>query len=129
MSVGRKRSRSVSVRFSDDEYCALKSRVKNAGITLQSFVISSSLKGKIVSSEEISVFKDISLSCEEMVKQLRGMGINLNQLARKANTEGYTRDEMRLKGLSEEVFKVKNETEDIWRLLRQLIASQKVTEP
>ena len=71
----------VSVRFSVEEYEAVKNKAKEAGIRLSRLLrlsaLQASVKGRVTDEERV------------LIRQLTGMAINLNQVAYKGNAEGF----------------------------------------
>ena len=65
-----------------EDYYLLKSKAKSAGVSASEFI-----RGCIT---EGSVKERLSKEHGELIRKLCGMANNLNQLARKANAEGYT---------------------------------------
>ena len=64
-----------------EDYYLLKSKAKSAGVSASEFI-----RGCIT---EGGVKERISKEHGELIRKLYGMANNLNQLARKANAEGY----------------------------------------
>lgn len=120
----RKRNCSVSVRFSDEEYEALLEKVKQSGQTKQSYIITTSLGGKVTTREEIDELKKKNRILEDMDRQLRGMGTNLNQIAYKANSQGIVPGIPILQKMADEVSGLRKEVDDYWQLTRRSISGQ-----
>ena len=78
---GRKRIYRINIKLITEEYYSLLSKVKNAECTISDFVRDSLKKGYV--KERLSVEQ------ADHIRKLCGMANNLNQLARKANTQGY----------------------------------------
>lgn len=123
--VKRKRNRTVTVRMNEAEYADLKNRVEESGLSQQSFIISAVRGAIITPSDEIAVLKEISKTFAEFVKQIRGMGTNLNQMAHIANSQGYLPGEDTLLRLSGQIVNMKREGEDVWQSIRLSINQQK----
>ena len=80
----KKKYKLPPVRLDTKNYVIVKNRAKQAGLSLTEYQRQMVLHGQVV--ERL---------CSEMVnlfRQLAGMGNNMNQLARQANTFGYTKD-------------------------------------
>lgn len=65
-----------------EDYYLLKSKAKSAGVSASEFI-----RGCITNG---GVKERLSKEHSEFIRKLCGMANNLNQLARKANAEGYT---------------------------------------
>ena len=78
---GEKRSYKVCVKMDTREYISLKAKANSAGINRSEFVRQAVAESKITSwlTPELNGY----------IRKLSGMGNNLNQIARRANAEGY----------------------------------------
>ena len=65
----------------------------------------------------------------DLLKQIKGIAVNINQLAYKANAYGELSAERQLKEYSLQTEKLRKEADEIWRLIRQSISQQRHTEP
>lgn len=125
--VKRKRNRAVTVRMNETEYADFQSRVEESGLSQQTFLINAVRGTPITPSDEIAVLKEISKTFADFVKQVRGMGINLNQMAHVANGQGYLPDEDSLLRLSDQVRNMRKEGESVWQSIRLSINQPKAT--
>ena len=123
----RKRNKAITFRMSDEEYSVLEKKVEESGQTLQSYLISSSLGAVITSKEEVDFIKEKNKIYEDMDKQLRGMGTNLNQLAHVANGYGEIPSIDILFDILSEVRKIRKEVNEEWQSTRQSISRLKHT--
>lgn len=71
----------VTVKMATEDYYLLKSKAKSAGVSASEFI-----RGCIT---EGGVKERLSKEHGDLIRKLCGMANNLNQLARKANAEGY----------------------------------------
>lgn len=71
----------VTVKMSTVEYYTLKSKVKEADVSISEFVRSSIKKSSVV--------QRLTPEMHDEIRKLTGMANNLNQIARKANALGY----------------------------------------
>ena len=126
--VKRRRNKAVTVRMNETEYADFQNRVEESGLSQQAFIISAVRGATITTSDEIAVLKEISKTFAEFVKQIRGMGTNLNQMAHVANGQGYLPGEESLLRLSDQVGNMRKEGEDVWQSIRSSINQQKATE-
>ena len=126
--VKRRRNKAVTVRMSEAEYADFQNRVEESGLSQQAFIISAVRGATITPSDEIAVLKEISKTFAEFVKQIRGMGTNLNQMAHVANGQGYLPGEESLLRLSDQVGNMRKEGENVWQSIRSSINQQKATE-
>ena len=126
--VKRRRNKAVTIRMSEDEYKTLLEKVDESGLSQQAYIISSIKGATITSSDEIAVQKDISKSFADLVKQLRGLATNVNQMAHVANGQGILPTTSELIKTSDEISKYRKECEDLWLLIRSSINQQNRTE-
>ena len=123
----RKRNKAITVRMTEQEYAALQKRVAESGRTQQSYIINSALNARITSAEEIAVLKEISISFADLVRQLRGLATNVNQMACIANGTGALPSARELSRLSNQISKYRERSEQIWQSIRSLITDQNHT--
>ena len=62
------------------------------------------------------------------MKQIKGMAVNINQMAYKANAYGEIPTERQLREYNLQTEKLRKEADIIWRLIRQSISRQRHTE-
>ncbi len=119
--MSRRRKKEILVRMTEEEYALLSQKVLSSGQTMQSYMLGAALSGKITSSDEISEMQKKNRLLEDMDKQLRGMGTNLNQMAHVANGQGAIPDAEKMVQIAEEVRQIRGEVMDEWRSTRQSI--------
>ena len=121
----RKRNYTVTIRMNKAEYDLLQNKVKESGQTQQAIVIHAIAGLKIASAEEVEELKTLNQILSEILSQLRGAATNLNQIARKMNTDGFMpRENILLYYLNKNILKYRKESEKIWLLIRRLISGQ-----
>ena len=120
----RKRNYTVTIRMNKEEYNLLQSKVKESGRTQQEVVIKAIADLKIASTEEVDELKRLNQLFADILSQLRGAATNLNQIARKMNTDGFMPREDILYYLNKNILKYRKESEKIWLLIRRLISGQ-----
>ena len=121
----RKRNYTVTIRMNKAEYDLLQNKVKESGQTQQAVVIHAIAGLKIASAEEVEELKTLNKILSEILSQLRGAATNLNQIARKMNTDGFMpREDILLYYLNKNILKYRKESEKIWLLIRRLISGQ-----
>ena len=120
----RKRNYTVTIRMNEAEYDLLQSKVKESGQTQQAVVLHAIADLKIASAEEVEELKKLNQMLAEIFSQLRGAATNLNQIARKMNTDGVMPIEEVLYYLNRNILNYRKESEKIWQSIRQLISGQ-----
>lgn len=76
----RKRNKTIAIRCTEEEYQRIHDRAKQYGLKLNDFVIRSALDKKIIVAEGLN----------EIVKQQKAIGRNMNQIATLANMDRLT---------------------------------------
>ncbi|MCR4745763.1 MAG: plasmid mobilization relaxosome protein MobC [Lachnospiraceae bacterium] len=119
--VNRKRDKAVMVRMNSAEYADLQNRVKESGLSQQAYIINAVKGATITPADEIEVQKEISKTFSDLVRQLRGLATNVNQMAHVANSHGDLPATEKLIRTSEEISNYRKECEKIWLLIRSSI--------
>ena len=128
IKVNRARDRAVTVRMSDAEYYKLKSRVRESGLSQQSYIISAAINSYVTTSDTIDVLKNISKTFAGVEQQLRGLGTNVNQMAHIANGTGMTPSARELERILDQVTEYRKECNSVWQSIRSSIPKQRHTE-
>ena len=76
--ISQRKTRMVSIRFSEPEYYAVKCRASLAGLTVSAYSHAAILESKIV--------EPVKKGDMDLFRKLSGEANNLNQLAHKANS-------------------------------------------
>lgn len=124
----RKRSKAVTIRMTDAEYKRLTDRVSESGLSQQSFILNAIKGATITSSDEVAVQKEISKTFSDIVRQLRGLSTNVNQMAHVANATGELPTATELIQTSAEISNYRKECEDVWLSIRSSINQPNHTE-
>ena len=125
----RKRNKTISIRVSEQEYEAIQKKIQSSQQTQQSFILNAIEGAAILTAKDSKLLKDISMQLADLLKQIKGIAVNINQLAYKANAYGELSAERQLKEYSLQTEKLRKEADEIWRLIRQSISQQRHTEP
>lgn len=118
----RKRRNVITIRMDDGEYSLLRKKVRESGLSQQAFIISAISGAAIPSSEELEILKNANRNLADLVRQLRGLAANVNQIARTANGFSILPAVRELTQIRDEVMAFKEESEKIWQLIRLLIS-------
>lgn len=124
----RKRNRTITIRMSDEEYTFLQNRLSQTGQMQQSYVLNAIRGATIVSSEEVTELQKLNKGFADMMRQLRGVATNVNQMAHIANGTGELPVVVALEKLGRNIEKFRKEEEWRWQSIRQLISQQNLTE-
>jgi hypothetical protein len=110
--------------MNQEEYEQLQENVIASGQTQQSFIINA-LAGVIIAPrEEINVLKNINKNFDDLLRQIRGMATNVNQMAHLANGTGVLPTIDRLVDIADRIQYYKKECEVMWQSIRRLISQQ-----
>ena len=101
----RKRNKTIAIRCTEDEYQRVHRRAREHGMKLSDFVLRTALGKKIIIAEGL----------QDVVRQQRAIGNNLNQLTRLAN-----QGEINVIDLRKLVDEYKAVTEMISEVLREV---------
>ena len=121
----RKRQNIVYVRMNDEEYELLKKKLEQTKLTLQSYIINSSLNAKVPTAEEVNELKKLNQLFADYNKQLKGIAVNINQMAKKLNSNENIEYEQLLK-IDSQLLRMKEEVQELWRLIRLQISQARI---
>jgi len=124
----RKRNRTISIRVSEQEYEAIQKKIQESKQTQQSYILNAIDGAAILTAEDSNLLKDISMQLADLLKQTKGIAVNINQLAYKANAYGEIPTERQLQEYGAQTETLRREADAIWRLIRQSISRQRHTE-
>ena len=96
----RKRNRAITIRMTDSEIAELNEKLKQTGLSQQTYVINAIRQAVILSVDGLRTLMEISMTFSDLIRQLRGMATNINQMARWANTTGILPTEQALVNIS-----------------------------
>jgi Bacterial mobilisation protein (MobC). len=102
--LGEKRSYMVSIKLDTREYYSLKVKANSAGISRSEY-IRQCIVGSVICPR-------LTPEMNDYIRKLSGMGNNLNQIARRANAEGYTNARNEYFYLADKIDKVIEMIED-----------------
>ena len=121
----RKRNRTISIRVSDQEYETIQKKLSETGLTQQAFILKAVEGATISTAEDKQQLKEINLKLSDLLKQIKGIGVNINQMAYRANAYRELPTVQKLSEYQNENEKLRREAETIWQSIRQLISQQK----
>ena len=124
----RKRNHAITIRMSDEEYTFLQGRLSQTGQTQQSYILNAIRGATIVSVEEVKELQTMNKGFADMMRQLRGLATNVNQMAHVANGIGELPVVTALEKFGKSIEKFRKEEEKRWQSIRQLISQQNLTE-
>ena len=120
----RKRNHAITIRMSDEEYKFFQGRLSQTGQTQQSYILNAIRGATITSLEEMKELKKLNRAFADMMRQLRGLATNVNQMAHIANGTGELPVVAALEKFGKSIEKFRKEEEQRWQSIRQLISQQ-----
>lgn len=99
-TIAQKKGYRVNVKMATEDYYSLKARALNAGVNMSEYV-----RQCIKSS---TVKQRLTPEINDYIRKLCGMANNLNQIARKANAQGYMNARSEYLHLANEIDKLIN---------------------
>lgn len=124
----RTRNHQVKIRMTDAEYDDFVNKLENSHLTMQSYILNAIKNIPLPSAASYNEIVSLSSTIRDELNQLRGIAVNINQLARVANSVGDLPSESKYKSLAEKIMQIRKEKEDTWQLLNQLIRDHHPTE-
>lgn len=125
----RKKTHQIKIWMNDEEYDLLLDKMQRSGQTRQNVMISALKEATITTEEEISELKRSNSLMVDLLKQLRGMATNINQMAHMANATGQIASINELAKMNNQISNFRREGEVIWQLIRQSISQRKHMQP
>lgn len=103
------RSRDIQIKFrvSEEEAEQLRKKVEQSGKSMQEYLLGCALNKPITNTDGI----------KELYPEIKRIGNNLNQIAKKLNENGYVDYKQELPNTMKEV-------REVWQLLKQYLQKQ-----
>ena len=101
LSASQKKKYKVDVKMSTEDYYTLKSKALKAGMTINEYMRQC--------IHDSSIRERLNPEHHKLIRQLSGMANNLNQIARKANAQGYDNARSEYLHLAEKIDQLLNE--------------------
>ena len=79
--AAEKKKYRITVKLTTEDYYTLKGKAKSAGVTMSEFVRKLLYNGNVI--------ERLTVEQADFIRKLCGMANNLNQLAHRANAEGF----------------------------------------
>ena len=104
--MNKTRPKQLSFRVSEEEYRQLQEKILESGKNQQEYILSCVLEKQIVNTDGI----------KELIPELKRIGNNLNQIAKRCNEGGMLPSEAEVRKHGEELNKLDQITKDVyWR--------------
>jgi hypothetical protein len=109
--MGRKRPIELKFRLSQDEYALLQKNLAEAGMTRNAYLIRLVTGATIFPKAQLI---QLNLEYSMMNRLLRGIGTNINQIAKVANTNHATPSATLLADMHQDVQTLRHNLQPLW---------------
>lgn len=123
---GRKRKKQIPFRVTESEYEMVVSKAQKIGLSIQGYLIRAMKESVITSDETNAILTDMAAQIKDADRQLKGIAVNINQMAHSVNAGLQRVDIERLKDMVCEVDANRKEQDKRWQFLRSLIEARVV---
>ncbi len=125
----RKRNIAVTIRMNEEEYRTLDRRLKETGLPQQTFLLSAIHGTDVMPPETRNEICELNHTYADLLRQIRGMATNINQMAKVANSTGSLPVLSELQSLGRQIEQYRREGEEQWRSIRSSMIKPTTTEP
>ena len=105
--MNRTRPKQIVIRVSEEELAQIKEKVEQSGKSQQQYIIEALTQSNIVNLDGL----------KELIPELKRIGNNLNQIAKRCNEGGVLPSEAEVREQGEEL-------KQVWQLLRRYLQKQ-----
>lgn len=117
----RKRNNNVSFRLSDGEKQLLDTLQKVTGLPKNRLIIDLLSDAKLAPKEYTSELQKLNQQTANLSEQVKRIGVNINQLARIANSTGNTSDIVKIETFNKNLLSLQEACDNLWRYINQSI--------
>lgn len=112
----RKRPIELKFRLSEDEYALLQKNLAEAGMNRNAYLVRLITGAQLYPKDQLI---QLNLEFSIMNRLIRGIGTNINQLAKISNTNRQAPSAKLLADMSQDVRVMKNNLDDLWEETRK----------
>lgn len=117
----RTRTNQVKYRLTDDEYKMYLKKIEPSGMTQQEFFLHLINDSNIVIDNNMQSLPELLQAIYELLRQVKGIATNCNQMARMCNINREAPAEIQVKELADNCNAFIKEGCKLWESLKQLI--------
>lgn len=121
----RKRNHQIKFRLTDSEYKELMSMIELSGLSIQQYLLQSSLHPHLIDKSVVDKLKSVNQSISDMNGELNHIGNNFNQIAKHVNINGSLEQRQNLSYFRDILSEYMDDTKEIWNDVRKLIKEMK----
>ena len=119
-----KRINEIHVMLDDSEYATFLELQQKTGLNKRQFIMNAISDKPFVTSEYINELKKLNVLIDKFNELIKKEGININQMARIANTNGELPTVEELEKIYEEISKIHKGAERIWQYTRPCLRQE-----
>lgn len=121
----RKRNHQIKFRLTDSEYKELISMIELSGLSIQQYLLQSSLHPHLIDKSVVDKLKSVNQSISDLNGELNHIGNNFNQIAKYVNINGSLDQRQNLSYFRDILSEYMDDTKEIWNDVRKLIKEMK----
>jgi hypothetical protein len=125
----RTRTHQIKYRLSDAEYKTYLKKVEASGMTQQEYFLHVMNDSNIKIDNNLELLPELLQVLYDLLRQVKGIAVNCNQMARVCNTNRKTPTGKKCEELAESCNNFIKEGNEIWASLKQLIHRVVHTQP
>ena len=120
-----KRINEIHIMLDDSEYATFLELQKKTGLNKRQFIMNAIADKPFVTAEYIEELKKLNMLIDRFNELIKKDGVNINQLARIANTNGELPTVEELEKISGEISKIRKGAEKIWQYIRPCLRQER----
>lgn len=117
----RKRNNNVSFRLSNDEKHLFDELRKKTGLPQNRLIVNLLSSAVLTSTEVTAELKQLNINTARLAEQVKRIGVNVNQLARVANSSGSISDISAIETLNKTLSALQSECDILWQFTNKSI--------
>ena len=120
-----KRINEIHIMLDDSEYATFLELQQKTDLNKRQFIMNAISDKPFVTQEYIEELKKLNSLIDKFNELIKKEGININQLARIANTSGELPTVEELEKISNEILKIRKGAERIWQYIRSCLRQER----
>ena len=120
-----KRINEIHIMLNEEEYSTFLELQQKTGLNKRQFIMNAIADKPFVTSEYINELKKLNVLIDKFNELIKKEGININQMARIANTNGDLPTVEELEKIAEEISKIHKGAEKLWQYTRSCLRQER----